>query len=1539
MEESTIHHQQDNKSNSENPSNATSTSTPSQTLHQTVDYGILGISDDEDSAKWAQDEMIKAAANKVKNQSKEITQNVGTEANALRIISSKNQPPNVDNPVKIILTNTGGNIPDALTQAKSLNQRGKAQDNATLADNLKPKKTNAEPIPKNATIGTSSSNVHMTGKHDTAYNQTAIKSNAVQGVGTKPQNETTPDNRVHQVDLEAKQNNTLANVTTHSTTAQGVETSTQSDPVPGNALHQTHSEAKQNNAAGKAPTHSTAAQGVETSTQSDPVPGNALHQTHSEAKQNNAAGKATTHSTAAQGVGANTQNVSVSNTSVHHTNSESRANHAPGNATSTQELNTKLSNLKATGSVGLSPKLNQSQNNEQFASYPKSPSLEVNITSLRNGQSFDFQMPSTIPSKSSFQDNHIHLEPNDVLKPSGYSPKDIESNSSNSDFLNVALNKVEAEEQEKGEKPNKLLQKLNSDILASRAEPLTSNVNSGGEVTDETFREESPAGRTFSENLLEPYSNEGLLTRRPNTLQAREGQAEVQQDESLANALNSSSVSSVIFSANRAIFDTDKEVFSKKSAQGRLNLKDKDQRQKRSNLLHSLTKHHRKNRLASNYPRRTQTLGKHKAQRRVTARQVINLGNHFLWFGGQSSADANGFPRHNTETANNAYNVNGYMSNFLNTASSNEAPSATKGYKALQSALSSMESSQDGQAEPYILDPTYAVPSNKEWQAADHGQTPANVVIQDDTGKPVYQGTVDIFKFNDTKTHDSANSEPGNQNNVLKAQKHESPNKENGTGHVQTEHDFFQNANSGNENGTSGIANSSNPITAYQDSINDGNQTVIRNAAGSIGHVDGKNSTASSEDSFDQTDIQKTKGMKLSEQNHITVHSERHNSPKLSNKTAESEESITQQPSAIIKKITANIQEPETYHVIVNDAGKKITNANGHVTVIISGPTATQASMPDENTLLIPQTNRSELLPGNDYLSTNDRGSKTITHLAIQTANSSSLNEYKINGTSGNKQISPLSLLQEDSMPALKISEEIEGQIKKGQADSVLSTSQDQMHQLSKQDTDAHASVNQNKNLTTENPEELMQNSHHFVKIGQDLTGNIGDLQMEEVSLPNLQAAQQKEQDKLAAESTGGILLGGDQLAAQQSQDVPTLNIVLNPMQRIDGSLSVGGKIIPIGSAKEGDSRQLSAANEQRQEKLDCHADPKNEKARTTILTCQKKHGLANIPQSFQGDVYYGNVRTTGGPALQLDQVMNVLNDQVKATINKEMKTESKDIENVLKDMTMPSSTLMDTEEAYSQAQPPEHSSLMDTEETFTSRPDFERQNTWKNRHRYHRKMQPFGFPHRFGFSHRFGFPHRHGFHHHLGFPNRRQFWGYNRHSNPFVVMAHKDSDEGFWDYQHNIFIPRRFSHDNDHDDDDDDREEYNRAKHWVPWSHHGHRRGNWAMAHPPLHPHHQTFSPFMMPFREHDPAHFRLPTIYGRSGPWRPLHPSMAAPQAHKQEQGTKRTAVVHKTIRGDRDLCRPVIGGPSPPLKSEWEYLGKVLSSCPCRLTDSEW
>ena len=1413
----------------------TNASTTSQTPHLIADYGILGVSDDEDSAKWASDEMKRAAAKKEKNsdeiQSGQKARNVPTIANTSKQISMKDSSQDLEISVKIAPANSTSKVKDLQASNVNLSGRGNSTDLLFPVRNL-PESEKATLSFQNATSvdGSELNNITPKGKR----------------LGSVIRNTTLAN-----VQQLLKSNTTVNHTAEQLNTAQETKIIKYNESTPNEAMHQTAPEVVQYN--------------------------------------------------------------------------------APGNATSDSKLKT-VDNQ--TVSTSLLMQKNQTRISEQFSAQAQVPSLEINVTSLRKGQSFDLQIPSSIPSKGSYQDNHFHFEPKETLSSSEYSPKDLEKNSNNSFFLNATVNKVSGEEQEKGMQPNKFLQKLNSDILSSRAEPLTHNENLGSEVTDETFREESPAGRTFAENLLEPNTNEASLNRRPNSVPGQERQAEIQQDESLARALNSSSVSSIIFSANRALFDTDKEVFSKKSAQGRLNSTNTEQRNKRSDLLHHLTKNS-ENSLASKLhsPRKISTSGKHgKKHRDVTARQVINLGNHFLWFGGQSSADANGFPRHNTATETTPYNVNGYISNFLHTVNENEVASTAKGYKALQNALTSMASNQDGQSNPSISDSKFALPSGKEWQDPDQGQSPASVVIQDNTGKSVYQGVVDIVKLNNTKSNDSVNSESGGQNNnVLIGQKDKASNKENDSDHNQNQQDSLSNTNNSSQTSTSSTGDSSNPNFGDQSSGNDGNQTVTQNSTSDADH---QNTTLPGEESSDQKHIQEIQGIQQAEQ----IQSEVQDLPKLSNQT---QEKVS--PSAIIQKISTNSQEPETYHVIVNDAGKKITNANGHVTVIISGPTATQASMPNENTLLIPQTSPSDWSPQNDYVASDENahsamsenaaqdfstqsqnatsGSKNFNFLSQQTSNNSSLRANKTDVINANQKAA-LSLLQQEIVPALKISDGIEGQLRKGEADEARPL-KDKTQDQSEQGSGARAKENGNKNTQSkESTESLMQNGHSFVHVGQDLVGSVDGLQMEEVSRPNVQPEQEREQENLLEGPAGGFIEGADQYAGlMQPQDVPTLNIVLNPTQRIHGSLSVGGKVFPITSARDrGDS--------QAQQQLDCHADPKNKKTSSTVLTCQKKHNLG-LFQSFGkqpspltgGDIYYGYPRMNGSPALQLDQVMNVLNDQVKTTINKEMKTESKDIENVLTGMTVPSSTLMDTEEAYSQSEPPQRSSLMDTDETFTSPPDFERRG--KNRHPYHRKVHQFDFPYHFGFPQLIGFPHH---------PHRRHFLRHNHHSNPFVVMAHKDSDEGFWDYQHNIFIPRDFSH----EEDNDEEEEENREKHWAPWVHHGHRRGNWIMAHPPMQPFHPHFSPF----REPDLVHLRLPTIFGRSGPWRPFHQMIkTAPQVEKQERGAKRTAVVHKAVRGDRDMCRPIIEGPSPPLKGEWEYLGKVLSSCPCRLTDSEW
>ena len=1092
------------------------------------------------------------------------------------------------------------------------------------------------------------------------------------------------------------------------------------------------------------------------------------------------------------------------------------------------------------------------------------PSLSVNFTSLRQGQSFDMQMPTSMSSNGTYQDNRFHLAPHATLS-SEYLSDGLQNDSSN--FLNETLDKVNVEEQGNG----KLLQKLNSDIAAAKGDPLVSNINSVSKVTDEDFREETPAGRTFADKVLEASSNQDLLNRKGQQTQ------QVQQDEGLARALNQSSVSSIIFSANEAISNSDMQVFSKKSAQGRVHVKGKEHRSKRGSYFHRLPEHRRKSK---------------KLHKKATPRQVINLGNHFLWFGDQGAVDANGFPRQNTATENPQYSVNSYVSNFLNSANEKEeGASATKGYQALQNALSSMESNQEEEEGDSSFH--YGISGNKD---TNQGQTPTSVVIQDNAGKPVYQGVVNIVKLNNTKSNDSVSSEVEPQNHDDR--KDEASNKNSS----QAEPDSLKNMNINNQSAIP--KTNSTLLTSLQDDVEKVNQKETPDLAGL---ANDSSSTVSKEIDANQKQTQEIKDVNQSKQKQILteqMQSEYQDPQKPSSEA---------KPSAIIKQLTTNSNEPETYHLVVNDAGKKITNANGHVTVIISGPTASQASMPSKNTLLIPQTKTptspsenadisykerhlSTLSDDQSFLTQSDQLSHSLSSGTRGNTSQSSLNDSRTNGS--------LALLQEDALSALKISEGIEGQLNKGQS---------QMGMANQSQEASTSETKQYKTANAQSTESLMQEGHHFVNVGQDLTSGVDGLQMEEVSRPKIQEEQKQENENLLMEPPGGRYMEAlEKSLAEQSQDVPTLNIVLDPAQKIGGSLSVGGKVVPVASSQaEGGSTQFSAGHKQQ---LDCHADPKNGKTTVTILTCQKKQSLPNMPQSLnkQDEAYYGKGQMTGGPALQLDQVMTVLNDQVKATINKEMKSESKDIQKMLTGMNAPSTTLMDADEASSQS--PQRSSLVGPEESYTSLPEDEEHDRWESHRPHHRRMHHFGFPHHLGF------PNYLGFLNHALPPHRRHFWGFRRPSNPFVVMAHKDhSGEGYWDYQHNIFIPRE-------DDDDDDEEEDNRGKHWTPYAQQGFKKGTWFMPHSTFH------QPHFSPFAHRDLFHLRLPTIFGRSGPWKPL-------SFHKQEKGTKRTAVVHKTVRGDRDTCRPIIEGPSPPLKGEWEYLGKVLCSCPCKLSDAEW
>ena len=1176
-----------------------------------------------------------------------------------------------------------------------------------------------------------------------------------------------------------------------------------------------------------------------------------------------------------QGIKGNAGNSTNFNLAVDQANSSavqydaSNSNVAGSMEKMTNETTSNLAGLSLQtnhSSMDLLPLKNTTATNQDDEE--KAPSLSINITTLRKGQSFDLQMPSLKTVEGTIQDNHLHIAPQMSFS-SEYVSDSLQNYSGH--LLNDIYNTVTDAEK----KNENGLQKVNLDSVSRKVEPLNRKVSPGAGLFDEASREERPAGRTFADKLLEDASIQELLNGKP------EQQAQqVQQDETLARALNQSSVSSIIFSANEAISSSDSHAFAKKSTQEAVNTEHKGVKYKRSKVAHSSRDHHRKHK---------------KNHRTATERQVINFGNHLLWVGGQGAADANGFPRHDATSDDPQYNVNSYVSSLLNSGSEKDKDGTTKGYKALQNALTSMESNQ---GEDYLSFQN-SIPGNKEMN--DTGQEPAStsVLIQDEAGKPVYQGLVNIVKLNQTKSDDNVTSEVKLPNEADASNK--------SSEHFQAEQESLTETGSNNQSLVFGTNTTTSLLAEGGKKVN------LTKALNGAGHGDENNFTVSKETGADQSPTKE--GNKISQDEQLQSEYQDQQHP-----------SSGAQPSAIINKLKSNSNEPETYHIVVNDAKRKVTNANGHVTVIISGPTANEATMPSADALLIPQTDTSGSFSENSAISSNESLSKAsgdgqssftqadqLSHSlangtqGVTSQSSSSANKASPNSTNG-----PVSPLKEDALSALKISEGIEGQLNNDQT------------QVERENQDSKASssdAGQTKPVDIPSTDYLKQAGHHFVKIGQDLEGGVDGLQIEEVSRPNIQEEQREEKENplIAGEN---YLEGIEKAVAGQSQDVPTLNIILDPSQKFGSSLSVGGKVIPLGTGKSGgDSMQTAGGNKQQ---LDCHADPKERKTTVTILTCQKKQSFPNIPMSLSGQNvgYFGGGQTSGGPSLQLDQVMNVLNDQVKATINKEMYSESKDIQKMLTGMTSPSSTLLDTDEASSQLGSRQRSPLIGPDE-FTSLPEDEERGRWGRRHPHHRRMHHYGFPFTSGVPNYLGLLNN-------AFPtHRRHFWGVHRHSNPFVVMAHKDhSGEGYWDYQHNIFIPHEEGDDDNDDDDgdDDDDDEDSREKHWIPWSQQAHRKGDWFM------PHSRFYQSHFSPTTHHDIFHLRLPTLFGRSGPWRP-------PTKHKQEQGAKRTAVVHKTVRGDRDTCRPIIEGPSPPLKGEWEYLGKVLCSCPCRLSDAEW
>ena len=1180
----------------------------------------------------------------------------------------------------------------------------------------------------------------------------------------------------------------------------------------------------------------------------------------------------------------------------------------------------------------------------------EAPSLAVNIMRLRSGQSFDLRMPSTSSVNGSFKDNHFHLPPDETHKAAELATKGVHGKPVSSSFLSDTLNKANAEEQASTRQPNELLKQLNSELLGFQREQFPSKDSPNALGSDYSYgsdRDQMPAGRTFTTDVLRSNNNEILSSRLPNPLQGREEQSEIQQDESLAQALNDSSASSIIFSANKAILDTDKAAFAKKSTRDRLDPKQLDNRSKRTNTgtVHHSTEQVRLNFVTSKGGRHILSRTPAKTQARGTRRQVIDIGNHLIWFGGQNSVDTNGFPRQRTGSHASQYNLmTGEETKADNpnlqieeAKSKGSGTKTSKGYTALEHALSSMESNLEKQnLVDLSYQDQYGAPSNK----AQHtpGQE-SSVLIQDDA---FYQGVFDNVKLNKSNSNESIgsnqsglqinskernNGEPsenftvGGQKIIRKNRKNEAI-----VIHTETVLPMTETPKITQKESQEQIDN----ITITE--ANQDNSSAGKNLSLLTSQFNGPNLTLGEGGDGQKQANHVQHGQQSQKQkpllNHHTLKS-KHQHDMVTQPQGQSQVHLSEdqlqnehQPSAFIKKVNKSDGEPETYHVVVNDVGKKITNANGHVTVIISGPTAQQASMIGDNALLIPQTGLPAASSGNFRISSTEglpktkaNGNKSKGGPSEETGIFGS--DQEINST---QQTGTLPKEEDDKLLGAKIPLGIEGKVNK----DLNKDKTTQGGNLQPQQRVPHISKT-NSNL--QGTETLMQLGHSFLNVGQDLTKGTKGLQIQEVSRPEINPAIQEEKKLL--QGIGAENLGqGESSLAVQSQDVPTLNLVLNPTHRLDGLLSVGGKVIPLRSGKDGSS-YISVTNTPRLQQLDCQPQPRKEQTTVTILTCQKKQSLEQNPQALHepkhlfgiGSVYSHSTPTRSGGLSQLDQVINLLNDQVKTTINTEMNSESKDIENILTGMYEPSSSLPDTEGLSSESEAPEsarRTSPVDTGETDSYAPEFEAPMKWIPPH--HTRL----------------------FRQHYMMPNFQHPWEPHHHHHryhPLAFMSHRGNNDGFWDYQHNIWIPRGFSQgkyrENEGEGREDNPEEYNNEEHWRPWSHHGHRRGNWLMAHTPWAEKHPHFSPFT----PDDLFHLRLPTLFGRSGPWKPPHNIQPTPQLTKQQLGTKRTAVLHKGIRGDRDLCRPIIEGPSPPLKAEWEYLGKVLCSCRGGLSDSEW
>ena len=318
-------------------------------------------------------------------------------------------------------------------------------------------------------------------------------------------------------------------------------------------------------------------------------------------------------------------------------------------------------------------------------------------------------------------------------------------------------------------------------------------------------------------------------------------------------------------------------------------------------------------------------------------------------------------------------------------------------------------------------------------------------------------------------------------------------------------------------------------------------------------------------------------------------------------------------------------------------------------------------------------------------------------------------------------------------------------------------------------------------------------------------------------------------------------------------------NMVVKETDRASASLSLTNGLASNDdvAAMEGPTTTgMDSSANQGSQKLDCHvASSRPGTSALTLLTCRKKKFDPSTPRFGSA---FGEQQTFPRKSQEhvprLDEVLGALNQDTKASLNKEMMVEGRGIEKMLEGFTNPKVSMNDDETDYGS---------FDDSGGFQWIPDNHEGNSdagyatipWEMNVRSRAVWDP---------------------DHRISLPNSlvRDYWRRLHH------------------FHHQGFGPR------------------------VPWERgSGSRREPWRF-HAPMSAGQYGFQPAWIPERMW--TNTRAP-LRGKQR------------KASHQENATKRTSIFNKILKGDRDNCRPNAGVVGHSRMGEFEYLGRVLCSCP--------